>query len=86
MVEQLTEEQIKDFKERFSVYDKDGDGTIPTTDLGNVMRSLGRNPTDTELQNNMINREDAGGDGTINFQEFLSMMAWKMNKTIPRMI
>ncbi len=27
MVEQLTEEQIAEFKEAFSLFDKDGDGT-----------------------------------------------------------
>ncbi len=28
--EQLTEEQIAEFKEAFSLFDKDGDGTITT--------------------------------------------------------
>ena len=39
--EQLTEEQIAEFKEAFSLFDKDGDGTITTKELGTVMRSLG---------------------------------------------
>ena len=29
------------FKEAFSLFDKDGDGTITTKELGTVMRSLG---------------------------------------------
>ena len=32
--EQLTEEQIAEFKEAFSLFDKDGDGTITTKELG----------------------------------------------------
>uniref|UniRef100_A0A3B3YEB5 EF-hand domain-containing protein n=1 Tax=Poecilia mexicana TaxID=48701 RepID=A0A3B3YEB5_9TELE len=48
MADQLTEEQIAEFKEAFSLFDKDGDGTITTKELGTVMRSLGqttaRNP------------------------------------------
>ena len=38
----MTEEQIAEFKEAFSLFDKDGDGTITTKELGTVMRSLGR--------------------------------------------
>lgn len=59
--DQLTEEQIAEFKEAFSLFDKDGDGTITTKELGTVMRSLGQNPTEAELQD-MINEVDADGN------------------------
>src|SRR5882762_10752121 len=58
----------------------DGDGTITTRELGTVMRSLGQNPTEAELQD-MINEVDADGNGTIDFPEFLTMMARKMRDT-----
>ena len=32
----MTEEQIAEFKEAFSLFDKDGDGTITTKELGTV--------------------------------------------------
>ena len=64
MSDQLTEEQIAEFKEAFSLFDKDGDGTITTKELGTVMRSLGQNPTEAELMD-MINEIDADGNGTI---------------------
>jgi len=76
----LTDEQIAEFKEAFSLFDKDGDGTITTKELGTVMRSLGQNPTEAELQD-MINEVDADGNGTIDFPEFLTMMARKMKDT-----
>ena len=55
----------------------DGDGTVTTIELGTVMRSLGQNPTEAELKD-MINEVDADGNGTIDFPEFLTMMARKM--------
>jgi calmodulin len=58
----------------------DGDGTITTKELGTVMRSLGQNPTEAELQD-MVNEVDADGNGTIDFPEFLTMMARKMKDT-----
>uniref|UniRef100_A0A2K5HYF3 EF-hand domain-containing protein n=1 Tax=Colobus angolensis palliatus TaxID=336983 RepID=A0A2K5HYF3_COLAP len=84
MVGQLTEEQIAEFKEAFSLFDKDGDGTITTKKLGAVMTSLGQNPTEAELQD-MINEEvdetireaDTDGDGQVNYEEFVQMMSAK---------
>merc|ERR1712222_232143 len=80
MADQLTEEQIAEFKEAFSLFDKDGDGQITTKELGTVMRSLGQNPSESELQD-MINEVDADNNGTIDFPEFLTMMARKMKDT-----
>lgn len=77
MAVRLTEEQISEFKEAFSLFDKDGDGCITTKELGTVMRSLGRNPTEAEVQD-MINEVDADGNGTIDFPEFLNLMSRKM--------
>lgn len=74
--EQLTEEQIAEFKEAFSLFDKNGDGTISDKELGVVMRAIGQNPTEAELTD-MINEVDADGNGTIDFPEFLTMMSRK---------
>ena len=48
------------------MFDKDGDGTITTSELGTVMRSLGQNPTEAELQD-MINEVDADGKNIIRY-------------------
>ncbi|NXX43172.1 CALMS protein, partial [Tricholaema leucomelas] len=80
MAERLSEEQIAEFKEAFSLFDRDGDGCITTKELGTVMRSLGQNPTEAELRG-MVGELDADGSGTVDFPEFLSLMARKMRDT-----
>lgn len=44
------------------------------------MRSLGQNPSESEVAD-MINEVDVDNDGTIDFPEFLTMMARKMKDT-----
>lgn len=44
------------------------------------MRSLGQNPSESELTD-MINEVDVDSDGSIDFPEFLTMMARKMKDT-----
>ena len=64
MAEHLTDEQTAEFKEAFALFDKDGDGTISTKELGMVMNSLGQKPTPQELDN-MISEVDIDGNGEI---------------------
>lgn len=59
------------------VIDKDGDGFISSRDLLDVMKSLGGNPTESEVQE-MIHEVDEEGKGAINFNEFLKVMAQKL--------
>uniref|UniRef100_H0WBY2 EF-hand calcium-binding domain-containing protein 11 n=1 Tax=Cavia porcellus TaxID=10141 RepID=H0WBY2_CAVPO len=83
MADRLTEEQIAEFKEAFPLFDKDGDGTITTKELGTVLRSLGQNPTEAELQDminevdDMIREADINGDGQVNHKEFVQMTTAK---------
>jgi calmodulin len=80
MVRELTEKQIADCKEAFSLFDKDGDGSITMKEMGTVMRSVGQNPTEAELRE-MVNEVDPDGKGTIDFPGFLNLMAHKMKDT-----
>ena len=77
MTEQLQEEKVTECKEVFDLFDKDKDGAITTKELGDVMRALGANPTQAELQE-MINEVDQDGSGKIEFKEFLELFARKM--------
>ena len=73
MVELLTEEQIAEFKEAFSFFDKDGDGKITHKELGYVMKFLGQNPTEAELQEMTI-EVYTDGDETLDLFEFFVLI------------
>lgn len=45
-----------------------------------VMRSLGQNPSDAELES-MLKDVDEDGNGSIDFEEFVLMMAKKLEKS-----
>ena len=40
---------VAEIKECFTLYDRDGDGKIACQELGTVIRSLGQNPTEAEV-------------------------------------
>ncbi|XP_037952083.1 calmodulin-alpha-like [Teleopsis dalmanni] len=73
MADQLTVEEIEEIREGFNLFDKNEDGNIPITNLGLVMRSLGRNPTESELRD-MITEIDIDKRGVVEFDDFLIMM------------
>jgi len=76
MADFLTESQIGEIQKAYNTIDTDTDGIILTSELGNLLRLLGQNPTEAEIQD-MINEVDADGSGCIKFPEFLWMMAKK---------
>ena len=80
IVEQLTKQQIIDFKEAFSLFTGDEEGTIDAEGLGKVLRALGQNPTASELDD-IVNECDVDGNGTLEFAEFVILMTSKMRVT-----
>jgi len=70
----LSDEEMQAFKDVFALFDKDSSGTITAQELGEIMKSLGQNPSDSELQD-MINEVDVDHSGSIDFDEFLKMMS-----------
>lgn len=51
---------VLEFKEAFKLFDEDGGGTISVEELGTVMRSLGQDPSEDEL-NALIEEVDVDG-------------------------
>ena len=65
--------------EKSRLNDQDGSGAISSKELLGVMRAMGQNPTEDEL-NNMVMEVDLDGNGTIEFPEFLEMMKKKASQ------
>ena len=80
---QMTKKVISEFMECFQMFDKDGDGTIDTKELGAVMRSLGQFPDMEEIEE-MVDEADEDGSGSINFQEFVGLMLKRQNGGMTR--
>eukprot|EP00994_Dinema_validum_P004480 NODE_2534_length_680_cov_85.637084_g2075_i0.p1 GENE.NODE_2534_length_680_cov_85.637084_g2075_i0~~NODE_2534_length_680_cov_85.637084_g2075_i0.p1 ORF type:complete len:171 (-),score=64.92 NODE_2534_length_680_cov_85.637084_g2075_i0:166-624(-) len=70
----LSREQMVEFKDIFTEYDRDGGGTISTNELGLAMRKAGFHPSPEELIS-IIADVDQDSSGTIDFSEFLTLMA-----------
>merc|ERR1712112_416246 len=73
---QLTDEQTADFKDAFKKFDAGGEGEIPTSELGTVMKMLGHKLNDEELEE-CIKMVDADGGGSVDIDEFMELMRTK---------
>ena len=57
---------------------QNGDGFISARELGVLMRTLGRNPTEEEIMN-IMNEIDVDHNGKLDFSEFVIMMRDKLS-------
>ena len=72
--DEISPECRKEYQDAFEMFDKDKDGAITARELGNMMRSIGQNPTDEEV-NAMIKEVDLNSDGKIELDEFITLMS-----------
>jgi len=73
MNEEDEEEMKKELKEAFRLYDKNGEGFIPTSVLRQILKELDDQLGDEDLDG-IIEEVDADGSGTVDFDEFMEMM------------
>nr|CDS30599.1 calmodulin [Hymenolepis microstoma] len=78
----LTEEDIAEFYEAFTSFDKDGNGLISRSELDDIVRSLGQNPTQGDIKK-MMDEVDVDGNGAIDWNEFLKLMEKKLQDCEP---
>jgi len=68
----LTPEQIQEFKDVFNLLDRDGNGEISVAELETIEYLKGTRVKD------MVKKFDLNGDGNINFHEFVTLMGKNM--------
>eukprot|EP01084_Bolivina_argentea_P085076 153789_1 len=70
----LSDQELQEFKEAFSILDKSGKGKITVSELGDFLRCLGQiDPTDSEIKE-LIKKVDVERKGAIDFPQFLKLM------------
>ncbi|KAM7442752.1 hypothetical protein ABFA07_008393 [Porites harrisoni] len=74
---ELSPDVVKELREAFSLFDRDGDGTITTDELGVVMENLGIKTNQQDLHE-MIQEVDEDGSGAVDFNEFCMLMQRKI--------
>ena len=69
----LTQQQIDDFRGVFEMFSVDNDEDISIKELSTILRALGRNLLQEEVAK-MMEDVDEDNDGLINFFEFCKLM------------
>jgi len=73
----LTKEEEKEFREIFNLVDRDKGGSISKQELAQLMDTLAINASAAEIDL-MIGEIDKNNDGEIQFEEFVAVMARKV--------
>ena len=75
----FSQNEIKEMKSKFGMFDTDGSGTICIKELGRLLRYLGYNPSEADIKDIMssIDKDDTG---QIEFLEFVDLMTTKLVK------
>ncbi|XP_071825701.1 myosin light chain 3, skeletal muscle isoform-like [Apostichopus japonicus] len=77
----FSEDQLNEFRDAFSLFDKKGDSKVDITQVGDIIRALGLNPTEAELKR--ITQSYSTNDDQVyrvSFDEFLPMYTSLQNK------
>ena len=78
----LSEETKADYMDAFNMFDTNHDGTINSQKIGELMRKLGKNPTESQL-NQIIGNIAKNGSKQIGFDDFVELMEQKNKENDP---
>jgi len=73
-LEQLSPEQIEQFRKYFNMFDKEKKGYIHTSQVGQILRTMGQAFEERDLKQ-LIKEFDSDGSGQIEFEEFCALAA-----------
>lgn len=79
----LTDDQIAEYQETFNLFDNKGDGKIFAHQLGEVLRSVGQNPTEAEVKKCGFHQDP---DKRITFEQFLPVLATVSKNRAPPVV
>jgi len=67
------------FQDAFAHFDRNRSGMLPTKTLGQLLRYVGENPSEAEVQD-LMNEVDSSATGCFQLPNFLEMMARKFDE------
>ena len=77
MLDELTSERKREYKEAFEMFDTKKDGFISINDYENVLKMLKLDPSKFQ---SIIHEHDVNGDNLIQFEEFMTEINYKKNE------
>jgi centrin-1 len=78
----LTQKQKDDIKQAFDYFDQGGSGKIKKKELKVILRALGFNPSNEDLDSLMDHTSEKKGEENIDFQEFMEIMLTKIEERL----
>ncbi|CAM9143498.1 myosin light polypeptide 6-like isoform X1 [Lampetra fluviatilis] len=72
---EFSKDQLEEYKEAWTLFDRRGDNKITLSQAGDVMRALGQNPTNAEVAKLLGNpKPDDLANNTLDFEQFLPIL------------
>ena len=70
----MSEIQIAEIREIFTLFDKNSDGYVNTNELGTIIRALGQNPSNADVKD-MEKDVDPNDTGSFDQMNLISLIA-----------
>ena len=77
---ELNELQIAEIREIFTLFDKNSDGLVNTSELGTIVRALSLNPTEQEVDS-MKKSVDPNNTGSFDQNSLISLIGRRPRET-----